>query len=152
MNVQQFLATNRVSFQPMRHRPTFTAQQTAQAVHVRGDEVAKTVVLRADGKYVLAVLQATHKIDLKRLRDTLAARSVDLAAEQEFRTMFPDCEVGALPPFGSQYGLKTIVDEPLTRDPQIVIEGNTHDEAIQMRYDDYARLEQPQVAAFTVHA
>ena len=152
MKVQEFLNEKGVSFEPIPHRPTFTAQYTAQAVHTRGDEVAKTVVLRANGRYVLAVLQATHKIDMMRAREALATKSLELAAEPEFRSLFPDCEVGALPPFGSQYGLKTLVDEPLTHDAEILIEGNTHEEAIRMKYADFARLEHPQVAAFSYHA
>ena len=151
MKVQEFLKENSVWFEPIRHRPTFTAQYTAQAVHARGDEVAKTVVLKANGTYVLAVLQATHKIDLMRAREALATQSLELAAEQDFKSVFPDCELGALPPFGSQYGLKTLVDEPLTHDEQIVIEGNTHEEAIRMKYADFERLERPQVAAFSYH-
>jgi Ala-tRNA(Pro) deacylase len=151
MKVQEFLNQKTVWFEPIRHRPTFTAQYTAQAVHARGDEVAKTVVLKANGKYVLAVLQATHKIDMLRAREALATQSLELAAEQDFKSLFPDCEVGALPPFGSQYGLKTLVDESLTQDTEIVIEGNTHEEAIRMKYADFERLEHPEVAAFSYH-
>lgn len=151
MKIQKFLNRKSVWFEPIQHRPTFTAQYTAQAVHTRGDEVAKTVVLKANGRYVLAVLQATHKIDLMRARRALATQSLELAPEHDFKTLFPDCEVGALPPFGSEYGLKTLVDEPLTHDPEIVIEGNTHEEAIRMKYADFERLEHPQVAAFSYH-
>jgi Ala-tRNA(Pro) deacylase len=151
MNVQEFLKQNDVWFEPIRHRPTFTAQYTAQAVHARGDEVAKTVVLKANGGYVLAVLQATHKIDMLKARKALGVQTLELAPEQAFPGLFPDCEVGAVPPFGSRYGLKTLVDEPLTHDEQIVIEGNTHEEAIRMKYSDFERLEHPQVASFSYH-
>jgi Ala-tRNA(Pro) deacylase len=152
MQVQQFLKDQGVSYKVLEHRPTFTAQYTAQAVHTRGDEVAKTVVLKADAGYVLAVLQATHKIDMMRARETLGAQLVELASEADFQKLFPDCEVGALPPFGSQYGLQTLVDESLTRDQEIVIEGNTHREAIRLKYADFDRIEHPKVAAFTYHA
>jgi Ala-tRNA(Pro) deacylase len=151
MKEQQFLKEKGVWFEPIGHRRTFTAQHTAQAMHVAGDELAKTVVLKADGKYVLAVLQATHHIDMMRAREVLMAKSVELASEEQFKKLFPDCEVGALPPFGSQYGLKTLVDESLTHDPEIVIEGNTHEESIRMKYADFERLEHPQVAAFSYH-
>jgi Ala-tRNA(Pro) deacylase len=151
MKVQEYLKQQNVWFEPILHRRTFTAQYTAQAVHARGDEVAKTVVLRANGKCVLAVLQATHKIDMMRAREALATQALTLAEEQDFRKLFPDCEVGALPPFGSQYGLKTLVDESLTHDAEIIIEGNTHEESIRMKYADFERLERPQVAAFSYH-
>ena len=152
MKEQQFLKEKGVWFEPIRHRPTFTAQHTAQAMHVHGDEMAKTVVLRADGKYALAVLQATHNIDMLRAREALGAKSVELASEEQFKKLFPDCEVGALPPFGSQYGLKTLVDESLTHDNEIVVEGNTHEEAIRMKYADFEQLEHPRVAAFSYHS
>ena len=151
MKEQQFLKERGVWFEPIRHRPTFTAQHTAQSMHVHGDEMAKTVVLRADGKYALAVLQATHNIDIMRAREALRAKSVELASEEQLKKLFPDCEVGALPPFGSQYGLKTLVDESLTHDDEIVVEGNTHEEAIRMKYADFERLEHPEVAAFSYH-
>ena len=151
MKVQEFLKQSGVWFAPVRHRPTFTAQQTAQVIHVRGDEMAKTVVLKADDQYVLAVLQATHNVDMKRAQAALPAKDVRLASEAEFARLFPDCEVGALPPFGSQYGLRTLVDEPLTHDEQIVIEGNTHEEAVRMNYADFDRLEHPHIAAFSYH-
>jgi Ala-tRNA(Pro) deacylase len=152
MKEQQFLKEQGVWFEAIPHRPTFTAQQTAQAIGVKGDEVAKSVLLRADGTYALAVLQATHHIDLMQAGKVLGAKSVELASEEQLKNLFPDCEVGALPPFGSQYGLKTIVDESLTHDENIVIEGNTHDEAIRMKYADFERLEHPRVAAFSYHA
>lgn len=149
MNVQKFLSEGGRAFEVLKHPTTFTAQQVAQAVHVPGDEVAKTVVLKADGRYVMVVLPSTHQVDLAKARDVLQAGAVALADEGEFVRLFPDCEPGALPPFGSQYGQTTLVDESLTRDEQIVFEGNTHHEAIRMRYRDYEELERPQVADFS---
>lgn len=149
MNVTQYLSDQGVQYQTLPHRPTFDAQRMAQAVHVKGDNVAKTVVLRADGRDVLAVLQATHHVDLDSVRDLLGAASVDLATERELSDKFPDCELGALPPFGSQYGMRTLVDSSLAGDEEIVFEGNTHEEAVRLRFDDYVRLEHPMVASFT---
>lgn len=151
MNVKDLLSDRGVTFEVLEHRSTFTAGQLAQAVHVRGDEVAKTVLLKADGKFLLAVLPSTHNIDMKKAKEAVGAGQVQLAAEHEFGDLFPDCEIGAVPPFGSQYGVKTLVDEPLTHDEEIVFEGNTHQEAIRMKYRDFERLEEPQVAAFTYH-
>ncbi|SIO56766.1 Ala-tRNA(Pro) deacylase [Singulisphaera sp. GP187] len=146
MNIQQFLSRGGRAFEVLEHSTTYTAQQVAQAVHVPGDEVAKTVVLEADGRYVMAVLPSTHHVDLEKARGVLQAATVALADEGAFARLFPDCERGALPPFGSQYGLATLVDESLTRDERIVFEGNTHHEAIRMSYRDYEELERPQVA------
>lgn len=146
MNVQQFLSRSGRSFHVIEHPTTFTAQAVALAVQVPGDEVAKTVILKAAGRYVMAVLPATRHVNFEKARAALQAGPVMLADEAEFTRLFPDCERGALPPFGSQYGLTTMVDETLTRDEEIVFEANTHHEAILMRYSDYAELEQPQVA------
>ena len=98
---------------------------------------------------MLAVLQATHHVDLDAVRDLLGVASVDLATERELSAKFPDCELGALPPFGSQYGMRTLVDSSLAGDEEIVFEGNTHEEAVRLRFDDYVRLEHPMVASFT---
>jgi Ala-tRNA(Pro) deacylase len=151
MNVQQFLKEHSVSFDVLEHRPTFDAQRMAQTLHVRGNEVAKSVVLHADDRYVLAVLPATHKVDFAKARELLGARNVALASEEDFGRIFPDCELGALPPFGSQYGLVTLVDEPLTKDEQIVFEGNNHHEAIRMSFAEFRELEKPKVGAFSYH-
>ena len=146
MNVQQFLSQSGRPFQVIEHPTTYTAQAVAQAVHVPGEEVAKTVVLKAGDNYVMAVLPATRHINFDKAKAAFQSGPVLLAAEAEFARLFPDCERGALPPFGSRYGLTTVVDEGLTRDEEIVFEGNTHHEAIRMRYDDYAALEHPLVA------
>jgi Ala-tRNA(Pro) deacylase len=151
MHVATFLHEQHVPFDTLRHRTTFTAQQMAQTLDVPGDNVAKAVVLKIPGEYLLAVLQATHVVELSKIRDLLGVESVELASEDEMCELFNDCETGAVPPFGSKYGLRTLVDESLTHDEHIVFDGNTHDEAIYMRYQDYARLEVPRVASFTRH-
>jgi Ala-tRNA(Pro) deacylase len=152
MNVKTFLNSRSVWYDALEHDPTYSAQRMAQALHVPGDEVAKTVLLRADGQYVVAVVPATCNVDLKRAKQALGAKRVELATETEFGEAFPDCEIGAVPPFGSQYGFKTLVDAELARDEQIVFESNSHHEAIRMNYADFVKVEQPQVAAFSVHA
>jgi Ala-tRNA(Pro) deacylase len=141
-----FLSQSGRPYRVIQHPTTYTAREVAQAAHVPDEEVAKSVVLRAGEDYVMAVLPATRVVDLDKARAALHTGAVALADESEFGRLFPDCERGALPPFGSGYGLTTVVDEGLTRDEEIVFEGNTHREAIQMRYDDYAALEHPRVA------
>jgi Ala-tRNA(Pro) deacylase len=146
MNVQEFLTQRKVPFQALEHRPTYTAQRLAQVVHVPEEEVAKAVLLRADDGYVLTVLPATRGVDLGRVRQLVGAELVELATEPECGDCFPDCELGALPPFGSKYGMRTIVDRSLAEDDEIVFEGNTHHEAVRMKFRDYEQLEQPRVA------
>jgi Ala-tRNA(Pro) deacylase len=149
--VQQFLDARGVPFELLPHEPTFSAQRMAQAVHVRGDNVAKAVLLKADGQYVLAVLPATHQIHLEMAREALAAHLVELASEQELSDLFNDCEVGSTPPFGSQYGIETLVDASLAEDDEIVFEGNAHRQSFRMKYRDFEDLENPQVAVFAYH-
>ncbi|MCA9270308.1 MAG: YbaK/EbsC family protein [Planctomycetales bacterium] len=148
MNVQQYLANRKISFTTLPHEETFTAQRLAQAVHVAGDEVAKTVLLVVDDDFTLAVLPSTHQVDLLRLKKFLGARRIEIADEQACGERFADCELGALPPFGSEYGMRTLLDKSLLEDEWIVFEGNTHHEAIRMRADDYVALEDPIVAEF----
>lgn len=147
MNIQTFLKDRGVEFEILTHEPTYDAQHMAQAVHVSGHEVAKTVLLRANHaySYMVAVLPATRMIDFERATKALGGSELALATEVEMASVCPDCEIGALPPFGSQYGLKTVVDESLVEDEWIVFEGNTHAEAIRMRLDDFLRLENPVV-------
>lgn len=151
MMTQKFLSEHGAAYEVLSHRATYSAQEMADAVHISGDEVAKTVLLKADGRYVLAVLPAIHRIEFDRLRELLKTEQVFLANEREIEQQFPDCELGAIPPFGSQYGMMTIVDESLSKDESIVFEGNTHFEAIRMSYADFARLENPKVARFSRH-
>jgi len=146
MNVQRFLNERGVSFQVLEHAPTYSALRTADDLHVPGDEVAKPVILKADGRYVMALVPAPCRIDMKKAREALHSADCELADESDFERLFPDCERGAMPPFGSQYGLTTMVDEALTHDERVVFEGNSHREAICMPYRDFDRLEHPQVA------
>ena len=151
MNIHRFLHQRGISHQMLTHEPTYSAQRMAHAVHVCGDVVAKAVLLKADGHYLLAVLPATYYVYPELARQALRVRSLSLATEEECGRMFPDCEVGALPPFGSLYGLPTIIDTSLTEDEQIVFEGNTHHEAIRMKFDDFFQLEKPQIATLACH-
>jgi Ala-tRNA(Pro) deacylase len=148
MNVREFLETRGVNYEHIPHRATFEAQRLAEVVAVSGYEVAKTVLLRVDGAYMLAVLPAPMMVDLDLACENLRAENVQLASEAEFNRIFPDCETGAIPPFGSQYGLKTIVEETLTEDDEIVFQGNTHEDAFRIRFADFQRLEDPLIIRF----
>jgi Ala-tRNA(Pro) deacylase len=151
MNVREFLDAECVPFEVLPHHSTYTAQHLAHTLDVPGDNVAKTVLLNVDNELVLAVLPATHQVSVSMLQDCLPAGSVELATEEELMEVFPDCERGVAPPFGKQYGLVTIVDRSLADDEHIVFEGNSHTEAIYLRYHDYARIEQPRIESFTTH-
>jgi len=151
MNVQEFLRQRDIPFRSLDHEPAYGAQSVAQAVHISGEQVAKPVLLKAGDSHALAVVPATHTIDLAAAARALGVAKVELASEEECGRMFADCELGALPPFGSQYGVRTLMDRMLLEDEEIVFEGNTHHEAIRMRLKDYASLEQPSVARFSRH-
>ena len=148
MNVADFLRVKRVAYEFIPHERTTEAQRLAHSVHAPGREVAKTVLLKAGAAYVVAVLPADRSIDLDLAKQALGASKVELATELEIANHCPDCELGALPPFGSQYRMKTLVEESLTEDEQIVFEGNNHHEAYRINFADFQRLEQPIVAAF----
>ena len=150
MKIADFLAGRSVDFNVIPHRATHDAQRLAATIHVSGREVAKTVLLRANGgfKYFVAVLPASKSIDFARLSKMLGGSHVTLATEVEIAEHCPDCEFGALPPFGSEYDMTTIVDESLVEDDEIVFEGNTHDEAIRMKFDDFRHIEEPLIGRF----
>ena len=145
--LQKFLDENHVSYSMMPHTTTYTAQGTAATMKISGKELAKTVVLRADEETILAVLPAAPHANLRKLANLLG-KPLRLATEQEFSSLFPDCELGAMPPFGSLYNLPVYVDESLAADEEIVFNAGTHRDAVRMRYADFARLAKPIVCSF----
>lgn len=146
MNIQQFLTEQDIDYDALPHRVTFTASRLADALHEQGDSVAKTVVLKADGEYVLAVLPSTYSLDLSLARLEFGCSELELATEDELADLFPDCEVGVIPPFGSLYGLQTWVDSRLSEDDHIVFDGQSHDQALRISYSSYEAVEDPRVA------
>jgi Ala-tRNA(Pro) deacylase len=147
--LKSYLDKNKVSYARLTHPPTYTAQAAAATLHVPGKEMAKTVVVCAGAQTVLAVVPASYHVDLKRMSEILGAPA-RLATEQEFYQLFPDCETGAMPPFGSLYGLPVYVDPALAADEEIVFQAGTHRDALRMHYEDFARLASPQVAEIAV--
>jgi Ala-tRNA(Pro) deacylase len=145
--LKTFLDASRVRYTWLTHPVTYTAQAAAASLHVSGKEVAKTVVLRAGEETLLAVLPASHHVDLEKI-GRLVGKSLRLASEQEFRELFPDCELGAIPPFGQLYNLPVYVDESLAADEEIVFSGGTHHDAVRMRYADFARLTNFRASSF----
>ena len=149
MKLDELLTSRHIPFERLYHRPAYTAQRVAEMLHVPGKDVAKTVLLRTDQGYVLIVLPASLKVDLERVRQCLGDDSAELASEPEMDQLFPDCERGAMPPFGSLYHLRTVVDEELSRDERIVFEAHNHEEAFRMAYRDFEALEHPRKGRFT---
>jgi Ala-tRNA(Pro) deacylase len=143
--LKAYLDENDVRYVVIQHSPAYTAQETASAAHVRGDRFAKTVMVRKDGELAMVVLPATERIDREGLRSATGTESIELVPEHDFRASFPDCEVGAMPPFGNLYGMEVFVSERLSEAEEIAFNAGTHRELIQLAYRDFARLVQPQV-------
>jgi Ala-tRNA(Pro) deacylase len=150
MKIDEMLTSRHVPFEKLHHSVAYTANRVAQALHVPGREMAKSVLLRAGQGYVLAVLPATHRVDVDRVKHELG-EDVEMAGESEMEVLFPDCERGAIPPFGSLYHVRTIVDESLAEDEKIVFEAQSHEEAIRMTYRDYENIEHPVKGQFARH-
>jgi Ala-tRNA(Pro) deacylase len=149
VRLTDYLSRNDVPYQQIHHTPDFTSQETAAHTKTPGREFAKTVVLRIDHEFGLAVLPAHHRIDFEALRRWLNAQEVRLASEEEMRSLFPDCDVGAEPPLGSLYELPVYVSPTLARDEEITFNGGSHEEAIRMKYDDFARITRPSIIHFS---
>jgi Ala-tRNA(Pro) deacylase len=150
IRLRNYLERENVRYVHDTHRTAYTAQQVAQEEHVPGKIVAKTVVVKVDDGFALAVMPATARADFTRLRSALEAREVRLATELEFTGLFPDCEVGAMPPFGNLYGVPVYVDTALAQDKEIIFNAGTHQDTIRMRYADFERLALPKIFPFAL--
>jgi len=146
MKIFDFLDQSNADYSISEHKPAYSAQVMAAEEHERGRYVAKPVIVKAQGDYVMCVLAAPHKVVYDKLRDYLGTQEVELAREDETRALFPDCEEGAVPPFGNLYGLRTIMDAALEQDDHILFQAGTHDRAIHMKMEDYLALVQPEIA------
>ena len=129
----------------VKHSKAFTAQEVAASAHVPGDEMAKTVIVKIDGDLNMVVVPATHEVSFDKIREHLGAEEVKLATEDEFEQLFPDCELGAMPPFGTLYDMNTYVSEALTEDRIIAFNAGTHKELVKISYDDFETIVQPKV-------
>ena len=147
--LREFLDMNKIKYVAIGHSPAFTAQQIAASAHIPGKELAKTVMIKIDSRMAMAVLPASHKVDFEMLKDVVGTENVELATEREFKDLFPECEIGAMPPFGNLYGMNVYVAESLTDDEDIAFNAGSHTELIKMAYDDFEKLVKPRVAAFS---
>ena len=150
--LKEFLDSHKVKYVTLAHSTAYTAQEIASLAHVRGDEFAKTVIATIDGTMVMAVRPASYNVDLPVLMAAASGKKIALASETDFRDRFPECETGAMPPFGQLYGMPVFVDESLTRDKEIAFNAGTHHDLIRLAYEDYAKLVQPKVARFSTMA
>ncbi len=146
-----FLEEREVKYVAIRHSKAYTAQEIAESAHVSGNDFAKVVMLKADEEMTMAVLPAPDKIDLKLLRQVLGVQGVHFADENEFQDHFPGCEVGAMPPFGNLYGIRVISAQTLSDCKTISFNSGLHTEIIQMDYDKYIKLVNPEIMDFTQH-
>jgi Ala-tRNA(Pro) deacylase len=149
--ITEFLDSRRIWYQHCTHSPAYTAQGLAHVQHVSGKELAKVVMVVADSKLVMTVLPGSHRVDLDLLAPLLQCQTLRLATEEEFRNSFPDCELGAMPPFGNLYGVETHVDTALEGHPTITFNAGTHVETIQMSFEDFRKLAEPRMGSFSVH-
>jgi Ala-tRNA(Pro) deacylase len=138
------LNEHKVHYEILHHLEAVSAQRIAQAEHVKGRHHAKVVMIKSGEQHLMMVLPADHQIDLEKVEKVIG-KSVSLDKEQEFKPLFPDCAIGAMPPFGNLYGLPTYVDEHLAEQDYIVFEAGMHTDAIKMSYRDYEKIVKPEV-------
>ena len=149
--LKDYLENNKVSYEVGYHQMAYTAQEIAATQHVPGKEMAKVVMVKADGKIVMLVLPASYRVETKKLKSALGCKKVGIIKEKEFQDLFPDCEVGAMPAFGNLYNLEVWVDKVLTENQSIVFQAGSHVETLRIKYEDYVRLVNPKVGDFGVH-
>ena len=144
-----FLDSSGVKYLKVSHSPAYTAQEIAASAHIPGKELAKTVMVKVDGEMAMAVLPASYRVDFKQMKKVSGAKKVDLANEDEFKEHVPECEVGAMPPFGNLYEMDVYVAESLAEDEEIAFNAGTHTELIKLAYADFEKLVQPKVLKFS---
>lgn len=148
--LKDFLDGQNIKYVTISHSKAYTAQEIAGSAHIPGKELAKTVMLKIDGKMAMAVLPASHKVNFDLLKKTVGASNIELAGEREFKDLFPQCEIGAMPPFGNLYGMEVFVAESLSEDEEIAFNAGSHTELIRLAYKDFERLVRPKKVKFSL--
>jgi Ala-tRNA(Pro) deacylase len=143
--LKNFLDSNHVKYTTISHSPAYTAQEAAASAHIPGKELAKTVIVKVDGEFAMAVLPASMHVSLARLKAAAGVGATELASEDEFEKLFPDCELGAMPPFGNLYDMPVFVAEQLTEDDEIAFTAGSHTELVKLSYNDFDKLVHPKV-------
>ncbi len=144
--LKSFLDSNQVKYVVVRHSPAYTAQELAALAHVPGKEWAKTVMVKLDGKFAMAVTPASARVVFDLLKQASGAHSAELAGEREFQDLYPGCELGAMPPFGNLFGMDVYVDAQLAEDAEIAFNAGSFNEMVRLAFRDFERLVQPKVA------
>lgn len=143
--LKDFLDRNNIRYVTISHSVAYTAQGIAALAHISGKELAKTVIVKLDGKLAMAVLPASVHVDLSRLKSATGASLVEIAGEDEFRDKFANCETGAMPPFGNLYGMEVFADRSLSRDKEIAFNAGSHRELVRLAWVDYVELVKPKM-------
>lgn len=147
-SLTEYLDKHHTRYMVIAHEPAFTAQGIAALAHIPGKELAKTVMVKLDGKLVMTVLPAAFHVDLERLKQMTGAKAAEIAAEEEFGHLFPECETGAMPPFGNLYGIRLFAEESLTQHREIAFNACTHRELIRLDWEDFQKLARPTLMRF----
>lgn len=149
-SLKNYLDERNVKYITITHSPAYTAQEVAHSAHIPGNGLAKTVMVITDGALAMAVLPANRRVQVQVLREVTACDDVRLAHEGEFKKVFPDCETGAMPPFGNLYDMPVYISSELAAEPEIIFNAGSHTELIRMAWRDYQSLVQPHVAEFAM--
>ncbi len=147
--LKEFLDSNNIQYVTISHSPAYTAQAIAASAHVSGKELAKTVMVKVDGKMAMAVLPASYQVDFALMKEAVGAKQLELATEAEFKDLFSECEVGAMPPFGNLYHMQVFAAAKLAEDDEIAFNAGSHTELIKLAYKDFERLVKPTVVKFS---
>jgi len=145
----EFLDKHKTQYEVISHSLAYTAQEIAASAHIPGKKLAKTVIVQIDGSTIMAVLPASYRIDFKLLKKAIGASKLELLREEEFKDLFPDCDIGAMPPFGNLYDMQVLVAESLAEEEEIAFNAGSHSELIKMAYKDYEELVKPKVMKFS---
>jgi len=148
--LKRMLDQRNIKYLSINHSPAYTARETAASTFVPRSEFAKTIIVDMDGEKVMAVLTASRHVDLEALRKLAGGKEARLASEDEFEELFPDCEIGAMPPFGSLYVTRVFVDEMVTEVDDLCFNAGSHEQILRMDCSDYLQLEQPVVGPFAI--
>jgi len=147
--IRDYLDSQNVVFEPIHHSEAFTGQELAHSMHISGKRLAKTVVLAGDGKPVMAVIPASHRLNFQEFRAALEVDRLEMLPESELERLFPDCDRGAIPPFGNLYGLAVWVERTISDGEDVVFCAGTHEDCMRMKYSDFARLTMPRLGRFS---
>ncbi len=147
--IRDYLASQNVPYETLHHSQAFTAQEVAHSLHVSGKKCVKAVVASGDNKLVVAVMPASHRLNFRELKAALKAEQLEMLVERELVGLFPDCDLGAVPPLGNLYGIEVWVDRAVANAEKILFCAGTHKECIRMRYSDFAKVTRPYMGHFS---